>query len=238
MWETSGLESDDFGKKFPADAYDALIDAERETLARAGRRVDKIPLIKALRGATSIGLKEAKDAVEGYLARREGRIPVGPEAGQPAGWVDGYDALIDAERATLAQSSRQVNKIALIKALRGATSIGLKEAKDAVEGYLARREGLDPPGRFANRPAGWIDDLLDAERAAASKEERPVTKILLIKALRSASGLGLKQAKDAVEDYLRRRGGEDLPTGSVGWGAWLVVIAVLAAVAIAALVLA
>ena len=57
-------------------------------------------------------------------------------------------------------------------------------------------------------------DLLDAERASASKEDRPINKILLIKALREASGLGLAQAKTAVEDYLRRRGGENLPSGS------------------------
>ena len=63
---------------------------------------------------------------------------------------------------------------------------------------------------------GFYDHLIDAERAAASKEDRPVNKILLIKALREASGLGLRPAKDAVEDYLRRRGGEGLPSGSNG----------------------
>ena len=64
-----------------------------------------------------------------------------------------------------------------------------------------------PIGPDADRLDGWIDDLLDAERSAASKEERPINKIVLIKALREASGLGLglAPAKRAVEDYLKRR---------------------------------
>jgi ribosomal protein L7/L12 len=125
-----------------------------------------------------------------------------------------YDHLIDAEREALARAGKKVNKIELIKALRGATGLGLRDAKECVESYLARRGGEVPTGPEADRLGGWIDDLLDAERASASKEDRPINKILLIKTLREASGLGLAQAKTAVEDYLRRRGGENLPSGS------------------------
>ncbi len=143
---------------------------------------------------------------------------LGPdEPGRPADRtfpLDAFDHLIDAERATLTQAGQTVNKITLIKALKDATGLGLKEAKEAVEGYMARRGGLDPPEGLANRPVGWIDDLLDAERAAASKDDRRVTRTLLIKALREASGLRLAPARDAVEDYLRRKGGEGLPTGA------------------------
>jgi len=146
-----------------------------------------------------------------------------------------YDHLIDAEREALAQSGRRVNKITLIKALRGATGLGLREAKRAVEGYLARRGGLISSGLDADHPSGWIDDLLDAERAAASKEDRPITKIVLIKALREASGLGLSAAKLAVEDYLRRKGGEGLPSGSNGWLVASAVIAMIVGVVIYAL---
>jgi hypothetical protein len=128
-----------------------------------------------------------------------------------------YDHLIDAEREALARSGKKVDKIQLIKALRGATGLGLAQAKQSVDGYLARRGGIDRSGSGHDRPTGWIDDLLDAERAAASKDDRSINKIVLIKALREASGLRLKPAKDAVEDYLRRKGGEDLPTGSNGW---------------------
>ena len=140
-----------------------------------------------------------------------------------------YDHLIDAEREALARAGRRVDKIALVKALRGATGLGLRDAKRSVEWYLARRGGQVPNRPDADRPGGWIDDLLDAERAAATKEDRPVNKILLIKALRDASGLGLAQAKRAVEDYLRRRGGEGLPSGSNGWMVALAVIAMIVA---------
>jgi hypothetical protein len=155
-----------------------------------------------------------------------------PPAGKP-GWGS-YDHLLDAEREALARSGKRVDKpasikIALIKALREATGLGLREAKDTVEGYLDRRAGRLPSGMGVDGPAGSLDDLLDAERAAAAREERPVTKILLIKALRDASpGLGLAQAKRAVEDYLRRRGGEGLPSGSNN--GWLVALAMIALV--------
>ena len=123
------------------------------------------------------------------------------------------DPLIDAEREALARSGQPVGKIALIKAIREEAGLSLRDTKAAVEGYMARRGGLIPSDADSSRPAGWIDDLLDAERTIAGKEDRRVTKILLIKALRDASGLGLRDAKVAVEDYLRRRGGEGLPTG-------------------------
>jgi hypothetical protein len=143
-----------------------------------------------------------------------------------------FDDLIDAEREALSRSGHPIDKIMLIKALREASGLGLKQAKDAVEGYMDRRGGLIPPAQAsADRPAGWIDDLLEAERAAASKEGRPVNKILLIKALREASGLGLAPAKRAVEDYLGRRGGEDLPTGSGGWMVGVILLLGLAALA-------
>ena len=142
-----------------------------------------------------------------------------------------YDDLIDAERELLTRSGLFAGKIALIKGLREATGLGLKEAKEAVESYIARREGRLLPSSDPDRPAGWIDDLLDAERAAAARDDRPLTKVLLIKALRDASGLGLKDAKLAVEDYLRRKGGEGLQSGGGGWLAllWAVLLIAIAA---------
>jgi ribosomal protein L7/L12 len=141
-----------------------------------------------------------------------------------------YDHLIDAEREALARDGRKVGKIALIKALREATGLDLRDAKRSVEAYLARRGGQVPTGPEADRLAGWIDDLLDAERAAATKEDRPINKILLIKALRDASGLGLRPAKLAVEDYLKRRGGEGLPSGSSWVVGTLILFIVMAAI--------
>lgn len=148
-----------------------------------------------------------------------------------------YDDLIDAERELLSRSGLFVGKIALIKGLREATGLGLKDARDAVEGYIARREGRIPTGPEPLRGPGWIDDLLDAERAAAIRDERPLTRILLIKALRDASRLGLKDARLAVEDYLRRKGGEGLQSGGRGWLAVLGTVLAIAAV-VAYLILA
>ena len=138
-----------------------------------------------------------------------------------------YDPLIDAERESLARSGRKVNTIALIKAFRNATGEGLKESKDAVESYLARRAGQIPSSPEVDRSDGWIDDLLDAERASASREDRAITKIGLIKALREASKMGLADSKRAVELYLKRRGGEALPTGSAGRSAAMFVVLLL-----------
>jgi hypothetical protein len=147
-----------------------------------------------------------------------------------------FDHLIDAEREALARSGRKVGKIDLIKALRAATGLGLREARRAVEGYLGRRGGSIPSGAAAGQPLGWIDNLLDAERAAASKEDRPVNKILLIKALQGASGLGLREARLSVEDYLRRRGGEGLPSGSNGWLLGFVAIVAIVLIVVALVV--
>jgi len=138
-----------------------------------------------------------------------------------------YDHLIDAEREALSRSGRPVARMALVKALREASGLGPREARDAVGAYLGRRDGRIPSG--PDRPAGWIDDLLDAERAAALREDRPLTRILLIKALRGASGLGSRDARRTVEDYLRRKGGEGLGSGRGDWRVALVILVLIAA---------
>jgi len=141
---------------------------------------------------------------------------------------EAFDHLIDAERDALSRSGESVGKIALIKALREATGIGLREAKDAVDDYLVRRSG----GPLEERGAGWIDGLLDAERAGANREDRPITRITLIKSVREASGLGLKEAADAVDDYLRRRGGKGLqadPNIGCSLVGFLILVATIAA---------
>ena len=136
-----------------------------------------------------------------------------------------------------ARGGRPVGKIALIKALRGATGLGPPRGqKRSVEGVPrpARRPGPDRSG-VSTAPAGWIDDLLDAERALAARDDRPIDKIFLIKAVRKAAGLGLRESKEAVEDYLRRRGGEDLPMGGPsGRMVWtcLIVIALVVGVVV------
>ena len=141
-----------------------------------------------------------------------------------SGWTDEpspYFGLIDSERAAAEAVGQPATKIDLIARLREATGLGLREAREAVEDYLARA------GSVAGGKVGWVDDLLDAERAAAEREGRPITKILLIRALRGASpDLELKGANQAVTDYLRRRGAT-LPFGAGPVVPVLVLLAVL-----------
>jgi ribosomal protein L7/L12 len=146
----------------------------------------------------------------------------GPAGGKFA--AGSFDGLLDAEREALSREGR-FGKIELIKALRQASPVGLKEAKDIVEDYLARRAG-----ESIDRPPGWLDGLIDAERARANAEDRPINKIALIKAVREASGLGLKESKDIVDEYLSRRGGQDSRQGSTKQLAILGLIAMAVAV--------
>ncbi len=147
-----------------------------------------------------------------------------------------YDPLIDAERVALTRAGRQADKIALVRALREASPMSLRDAKRAVEGYIARRGGRVPAGPDVDRPVGWIDDLLDAERASARRDDRPITRIMLIRAVREASTLDLRGAKAAVADYLRRKGGEGLESGERKWWIALGVFSAVLFVALAAVV--
>jgi ribosomal protein L7/L12 len=93
-------------------------------------------------------------------------------------------------------------KIAAIKALREETGMGLKEAKDAIESgrcplameqkvdLLLKHFGIDVP------------PLLEWQELARD----PARKIAAIKAYREATGAGLKEAKDAVEQWLAENG--------------------------------
>ena len=134
-----------------------------------------------------------------------------------ADWADSdpgpYHSLIDAERAAAEHEGEAVTRIALIRRLREATGLGPREAKDAVESYLVHRDDADGVTKR------WVDDFLDAERAAARRDGRPLSRLLLIRALREASGLDLRSAGGAVKSYLKRRGATlPLSTGGTGYG--------------------
>lgn len=99
------------------------------TIADLLIRGEKIEAIKRYRERTGLGLKEAMEAVEA-LAHSQTRL--GPST-------------IDPEfEQQLLSVLRGGNKIAAIKLYRERTRVGLKEAKDAVEG-VARRHGLPEP---------------------------------------------------------------------------------------------
>ncbi|MGH8105740.1 MAG: ribosomal protein L7/L12, partial [Arenimonas sp.] len=86
-----------------------------------------IEAIKLLRLATGLGLKEAKDAVDAHLQGFSVNVPVIPPANQMP--------------TSVMAALQSGNKIEAIKLLREQTGLGLKEAKDAVEGMEVRKVG-------------------------------------------------------------------------------------------------
>jgi ribosomal protein L7/L12 len=91
----------------------------------------------------------------------------------------------------------QGNKIEAIKLYREATGVGLKEAKDAVEA-IERGESITME---TAKPIPTPD--LQSLRAQVVAHLRQGNKIEAIKTYRSFTGVGLKEAKDAVEEIER-----------------------------------
>lgn len=116
----------------------------------------------------------------------------------------------DSLPADVLTTLRDGDKLGAIKLLRAARGVGLKEAKDAVEQYL-RGE----PVSFAQpRPERALapEAALPSEVVEAMQRGRKIDAIQL---LRERTGLGLAQAKAAVEGLPRaaRAGGEESPAG-------------------------
>ncbi|SRR5258706_10639671 len=83
---------------------------------------------------------------------------------------------------------RHGNTVEAIKRLRESTGLGLKEAKAVIDHYLAGKFAMTT----AASPAGRLPP-------AVTEALRRGNKIEAIKVLREQTGLGLKEAKDAVE---------------------------------------
>jgi ribosomal protein L7/L12 len=98
----------------------------------------KIAAIKAYREETGLGLKEAKDAIEAWLATGESRLGA-PAAPTPA---HGVAALPPLSQRVKDIAKDYGGKISAIKAYREETGAGLKDAKDAVEAWRAS-QGLE-----------------------------------------------------------------------------------------------
>jgi hypothetical protein len=131
------------------------------------------------------------------------------------------------------------NKIEAIKALREATGLGLKEAKDWVEAY--ERGGVAPAPSFDHPPGRDPDAsfVLPPEALDALRQGNPIQAIKLV---REATGVGLAEAKAIVDEVqlnlpsgigsvrrasVRLAPGE-VPRGSAG-AKWAVVIAAIVA---------
>jgi ribosomal protein L7/L12 len=88
------------------------------------------------------------------------------------------------------------NALEAIKLLRAATGLGLKEAKDIIDGH---------PHDAKHQPIASAPDSLPAHVVAALQRGQ---KIEAIRLLREATGLGLKEAKDVVESAQGGSAGE------------------------------
>ena len=124
-------------------------------------------------------MKAARDAVE---AIERGQAPPPSSVG---------DRAFEDEVATLLE---QGQKIEAIKRYRERMGVGLKEAKDAVEAIQrgqAARSGPQGDRDLENEVVSFLEQG---------------QKIEAIKRYRERTGVGLKEAKDAVERMAERRG--------------------------------
>ena len=124
--------------------------------------------------------------------------------------------------ANVLDALRRGDVIEAIKLLRASTGLGLKEAKDMIDQHFR--------GKPVGMVAAYSGQLPSSVIAALQKGN----KIEAIRLLREQTGLGLKEAKDAVEAPERVTLGQSAPTamhipGNVIW--------VLVALAIAAALL-
>ncbi len=105
--------------------------------------------------------------------------------------------------------------IAAVKLVREATGLGLKDAKDALEAW--QRAGTPPAaGAMTGGPAARTAlAALPAEAVAALRAGR---KLEAIRIVRAAAGIGLKEAREAVDDFERRQPGGLTPAGAVQAG--------------------
>jgi ribosomal protein L7/L12 len=148
---------------------------------------NKIAAIKRVRELTGLGLKEAKDYVEGLPLAALPDLPA-PVAQQHSS-VDVPEYALAEVAALLAQG----NKIAAIKHLRELTGLGLKEAKDYVEAMPSSGTlpALPSGGSAQPASAGGLAEV----HALAQRGQ----KIEAIKRYRQLTGVGLKEAKDYVD---------------------------------------
>ena len=119
-----------------------------------------------------------------------------------------YDEFLEAQCMAEEFRGRTPTTINLIAALREHDTMGLKEGKDIVDDFLRRRE----PHTIA--PIVLDYDVFLAERIAAmeANQEKP-DRLNLIKDLREQTPLGLREAKDIVDDFCKRNHPE-MPTSS------------------------
>lgn len=201
-------------------------------LTQCGRK--KIAVIKAVREITGFGLKEAKDLVENLpamvlqdpdLSLLEDALAFLEDAGASADIRGDQPTLSPAPAAdsggshlwTVRLAQIGSRKIAVIKAVRSFSGLGLKETKDLVESapvvvltspdeasayaaYEALREAqakaelIAPEHVEHDAPVFTLPESVQLKLVSFGS-----SKIAVIKAVRTATGFGLKEAKELVD---------------------------------------
>jgi ribosomal protein L7/L12 len=131
-----------------------------------------------------------------------------PPAPAPAAPAQG--GLPPLSRAVMEIASDPGRKISAIKAYREETGLGLKEAKDAVEAWMAGGQTTKGAAEHlaAHSPGPWGGAAFTAPLSQHVQDiARDAShKIAAIKAYREETGAGLAEAKNAVEAWRRSQG--------------------------------
>ena len=120
------------------------------------------------------------------------------------------DIVDDALQQRIAQTLNSSGKIQAVKELKDATGWGLKQSKDFVDG-MEQDTSLQTPEPGEQTPVAVnvaaadidFDDLDRDGLLRVMAEIREGRKINAIKEVREMTGLGLKEAKDLVEEIER-----------------------------------
>ena len=156
------------------------------------QRGNLVEAIRLMRDGTGLGLKETKDALEAYMRGEPPVTGFAPKA-LPAG------APLPAQ---VQEALDQGNKIEAVRRLRGLTGMGLKEAKDAVDGASDdagpdRGDGLSPGEvRSSNGLWWWLVAIamlalaVFALLGCASAPPAPVAELAPSGKLRAAINFG------------------------------------------------
>jgi ribosomal protein L7/L12 len=151
----------------------------------------KIQAIKLYRERYGVGLKEAKDVIDAMAEGKEISFPP-PSVSVPHD-EPGIPASMDVLHASIDGMLRQGQKIEAIKLYRERTSLGLKEAKDAVD---AREAELRARGDIAAKSGCFI------ATAAFGAEDAPEV-------------LALRRFRDSV--LVQNEGGRRFILGYYRW---------------------
>ena len=124
--------------------------------------------------------------------------------------------------ASVLTALQRGNQVEAIKLLRESTGLGLKEAKDAIDTHLSRRSTpTDARVSLTSLPTAVTDALRRGDRVEA------------VRLIRESGGLGLMEAKEAIESFQREHRdprnrlspGEMPPSHAGKWLFFIIVVA-------------